>query len=258
MIIARVWKAFGWTLVVTAGIVLLGAVTLAFLPQASVARWKDPLSLSASVLVSAGLLLTFGGLLLTRAREAADAEEERSLFYLESCDKAYEEAWTLLSDGNNDRAMWIAAARALKHGQKLAAEVNTDAHRRVLEVHQLKYRRLFADILRTPPAAFFYGVDPSMPLDKVAAASSAPEKRAGGIPMTSVVRQLSEASLYVVWEATHWPQDYQDPLDGCRFSEKDKGHLMLFAHGLHEYLEHTRRHISASGGVWTRDKDETP
>jgi hypothetical protein len=47
----------------------------------------------ASVIVPAGLLLTLGGLLLTKAHEAAEAEEKRSLFFLESC----KEARTLLA-----------------------------------------------------------------------------------------------------------------------------------------------------------------
>lgn len=198
-----------------------------------------------------------GGLLLTKSRETADAEEKRSFFYLESCIRAYEEARNLLTDGNNDRATWIAAARALKHAQKLSTEVRADPHRRVLELHQLKYRGFFAGILMAGSAAFFYGAhDDSAPIDEAAAAASAPEER-GGLIVTSTVKELCEASLQAVWEAAQWPNDYQDPLDGGGFSKKDEGPLMLFAPGLHRYLEHRRRHNSASGKLWPRDKDES-
>ena len=79
-------------------------------------------ALSLASLIPNALLLALGGLLLSRARELEDAQEKRSLFYLESCVRAYEEAWNLLCDGNNDRGTWIAAARALKHAQNLRRE----------------------------------------------------------------------------------------------------------------------------------------
>lgn len=196
-----------------------------------------------------------GGLFLTKSHEAGEAEEKRSLFYLESCTRAYEEARNLLADGNNDRANWIAAARALKHAQQLSARVRADAHRRVLELHQLKYRGFFAGILRAGSAAFFYGApDPSTPIDEAAAASSAPERR-GELIVTSTNHELSEESLKAIWEAAQWPHDYDDPLNGGGFSKKDEAPLMLFAPALHEYLEHRRRYHSASGKLWPRGKD---
>jgi hypothetical protein len=166
---------------------------------------------------------------------------------------AYEEARSLLADGNNDRATWIASARALKHAQKLSAEVSVDAHRRVLDLYRLKYRGFFGGILWDKSAAFFYGAhDPAAPTDEAAAASSAPGARAGRTT-TSTAKELADASLHAVWEAAQWPSDYQDPLAGAGFSDKDQGPLMLFAPGLHEYLEHKKRYHSASGKLWPRN-----
>ena len=105
LIITRVLKVFGWLLVVAAAFVLVGGVYSAFwISEASADRLAKTLSLTASALVPAGLLLTLGGLFLTKSKEAADAEERRSLFYLESCTEAYEAARSLLADENNDRA----------------------------------------------------------------------------------------------------------------------------------------------------------
>jgi hypothetical protein len=122
---ARVLQVLGWLLIVAATLLFVGALCLLlWIPQVSA-----PALIGAAV-VPAGLLLTLGGLLLTKSREAIDADEKRSLFYLESCHTAYEEARNLLQGGNNDRATWIAAARALKHAKELATEIGTDAHRR--------------------------------------------------------------------------------------------------------------------------------
>jgi hypothetical protein len=237
----------GWVLVGASVGLFLGALYFAlWVPQVSVP------ALSAMVAVPGGVLLTLGGLLLTKSKESADSEEKRSLFYLDSCTKAYEEARSLLEDGNNDRATWIASARALKHARKLATEIRVDPHRRVLELQQLKYRRFFAELLRDKPAQFFYGTpDRSVPIDDAAAASSAREDR-GGMIVTSTLKELSQASLKAVWEAAQWPNDYKDPLDGAEFSEEDQVHLMLFAPGLHAFLEHRRQYHSASGKLWPR------
>lgn len=232
---------------------MVGAISTAFwIPPASLQRLMNAISPIASVIVPAGLLLTLGGLLLTKAHEAAEAEEKRSLFFLESCSMAYEEARTLLADGNSDRATWIAAARAPKHAEALSGSVSADPHRKVLELPQLKYRRWFNEILRTCSPAFFYGCrDASVPLDEAAAASSAPEKR-GGLTMTSTLKAISEESLYAIWQAAQWPSDYQDPIIGSVFSSNDEGSLMLFFPGLHRYLEHRRQFDSASGKLWPK------
>ena len=259
MSITRLWTVLGWFLIAAAAAVLTLAVALPFLiSKGAVAAWRDPLSLASSALLPAGLLVTLGGLFLSRSREAADAGERRSLFYLQASDRAYEEAWALLSDGNNERIKWIAAARALTQANALSAEVTSEAHSKVLELYKLKYRRLFAEVIRGQPAAFFYGVkDTSVGLDDAARASSAGEQREDGSRVTSVVRQLSEESLYIVWEAAQWPESYQDPLDGHRFTDQNIGKLMLFAPGLHSFIEHRRRFNSASGKLWDRVKDES-
>jgi hypothetical protein len=205
-------------------------------------------SIATAILVPAALVLTLGSLLLSKARERGEAEEKQSLFYLQSCERAYEEAWLLLSDHNNDRVKWTAAARAITHAKDLSAKVTLEAHRNVLEVYQLKYRHLFAGVIRDRPAAFFYGVeDTSMSLDDAARASSKPDDcLPGPIKTSTSKRRLSEEFLHIVWEAADLPKDYQDPLDGRRFSEKDKHHLRLLDHGLYAFLEHA----PVRNGLW--------
>lgn len=252
--IARVLAAFGWLFVVVAPLCVLGSAYLAFWIQKPLAEQLGK-ALSLTSLVPAALLLTLGGLLLTKSRELVDAEEKRSLFYLDSCVLAYEEARSLLSDGNNDRATWIEAARALRHAKVLSENVSIDAHRRVLELHQLKYRGFFQVALAERSAAFFYGAkDGSTPIADAAAASSAPIERAGRT-VTSTLKRLDERSLHAVWEAAQWPSDYQDPLD-VKFSEKEQGSLLVLYPGLHEYIGHVETFHSASGKLFRRDKDE--
>ncbi len=204
--------------------------------------------------VPAGVLIALAGHLFTQARGAKESAEKRSQFYLDSCVKAYEEARNLLLDENNDRATWNAAGRALMHAKELSSHITIDAHLRVLELHKLKYRGFFHDVLKDKPGTFFYGVpDISVPLDEAAAASTAREERAGRI-ITSTLKELSEKSLYAVWEAAQWPQDYKDPLDRI-FSPEERDRLLVLFPGLREYLEHKERWHSASGRLFPRNNE---
>lgn len=239
---AQVLNCLGWLLVACAAIVL-------------VPNHLIPTTLpDNNALVTAGILIALGGLLLTQAQMAKESGEKRSRFYLDSCVKAYEESRRLLSDGNNDRATWIEAGRALMHANELSNRVTIDPHRRVMELHKLKYRGFFHDAIAKKPATFFYGVHVATSLDEAAKASSAPEER-GGTTVTTTYKQLSELSLYAVWEAAQWPQDYEELLDHV-FSPEERDQLLVLFPGLHEYLEHTERWSSASGRLFPRNEED--
>lgn len=235
---ATLLKWMGWLLIATAGVVVA-------YPLSTHHEAFDPL-INA---LPAGILIALGAQLLAQGKNISEANEKRSLFYLDSCVKAYEEANSLLSDENNDRVKWIAAGRALIHAKELVTNVTEDAHLHVLELHKLKYRNFFHGALADKTAAFFFGAeDPTIPTDQAAELSTAREQR-GGRTVTSTVNELSEKSLRAVWEAAQWPLDYNDPLD-CGFSEPEYAKLTVLYPGLHEFLEHKRRWQSASGRLF--------
>lgn len=234
----------GWVIIAVAG----GMIVVSFWIPSSV---FDPLKSA----LPAGILIALAGHLFAQARAARESTENRSQFYLESCVLAYEEAKSLLLDGNNDRVTWIAAGRALEHAKQLSLRVTVDAHLRVLELQKLKYRRFFHEILADKHASFFYGCrDESYTLDTAAALSSAGERR-GGQDVRSTTKELSEKSLYTVWEAAQWPQEYRDPLEKV-FSEEEKSKLLVLLPGLYEYFEHKTRWHSASGNLFERKAED--
>ena len=134
--------------------------------------------------------------------------------------------------------------------KELANKIDIESHRTVLEVHQLKYRGAFHEALDGKTASFFYGVDPLLPLDQAAKASTA-----GGINGSRIIastnHELSEKSLYAVWEASQWPEGYKDLLD-TEFSLEQRAILPAFYQGLGEYLYHKSKYHSAGGVVWER------
>ncbi|OQW39000.1 MAG: hypothetical protein A4S08_08670 [Proteobacteria bacterium SG_bin4] len=237
-------KVLGWLLIAIAAVGMVAY--LLFSPLVVI----DPLVNT----LPAGILIALGAQLLTQGKNISESNEKRSMFYLDSCVKAYEEARSLLSDGNNDRATWIAAGRALIHAKELATSVTEDTHLRVLELHRLKYRSFFHGSLADKTAAFFFGAeDHSIPTDQAAASSTAREQR-GGRTVTSTLNELSDKSLRAVWEAAQWPLDYTDPLDRG-FSEDEQAKLAALFPGLHEFLEHKQRCQSASGRLFPKSND---
>jgi hypothetical protein len=240
---SSILKVLGWLLIVVAMAVLA-------YPFFKSSTEFDPLvnGLPAAVLVA------LGAQLLTQGKNFSDAKEKRSLFYLDSCVKAYEEARVLLQDGNNERVKWVAAGRALVHAKELAENVSDSAHVRVLELHRLKYRGFFSGCISEKTAAFFYGAkDSSTPVDDAAAQSTAAET-IGGRLTTTTLKSLSDKSLRAVWQAAQWPADYQDPLDRA-FSDEEQGKLTVLFRGLHEFLEHKARWHSASGKLFPRNQN---
>jgi|SRR5579863_5827765 len=203
-----------------------------------------------------GILVALAGNILTQARYANESREKRSRFYLDSTVQAYEEARRLLSNGNNDRPTWIAAGRALEHAKELAGKVAVDEHLRVLEVHKLRYRGFFHDLLKDKTASFFYGVaNSALPIDKAAELSTASEEK-NGIIMSSTLKSLSEKSIHAVWEAAQFPEEYRDPLNR-EFSAEEKGRLVLRYPRLHEFLDHRERYHSVSGKLFPKGNQKS-
>lgn len=240
----RVLNWLGWVFMTVA----VGIFVISFWLPSSV---FDPLKST----LPAGILIAMAGNFFAQARQVQESTEKRSQFYLQACILAYEEAKGLLLDGNNDRGAWIAAGRALIHAKQLSLRVRVDEHLNVLELHKLKYRRFFHETLADKPASFFYGCsDKSVTLEEAAERSSAGDVRAGR-DVTPTVNELSEKSLYAVWEAAQWPQEYHDLL-GKGFSEKEKAGLLVLWPGLYEYLEHKAQWYSASGKLFERKTPE--
>jgi hypothetical protein len=232
MTASRVLTIAGW---ICALVGVVGLIASPFLPAPILEALKSA--------VPAGVLVALSGHLLTQGKTTREAAEKESLFYLESTEAAFEEARALLQDGNNDRATWIAAGRALMHADALKSHITVDSHLRVLELRELKNRGYFHDLLSDKTPSFFYGVDAELPLET-----------RGGRRISSGARELSEKSLYAIWKAAQWPKEYRDPLGQAYFSEEDRATLMVLFSGLDAYLEHKSHWNTVSGNLFRRER----
>ena len=162
--------------------------------------------------VPAGVLLALAGHLFTQSKNLAEAAEKRSLFNLEGFSTAIRHAKSLLEDGNNDRAVWIEAARSLSQGEELARGVTLDTHRRVLELRRLEHRRFFHGVLTGKGPDFFYGVPRLYATLEEAAKASTASATVNGRHVVSQLLELDEPSIHAVWLAAGWPATYQESM----------------------------------------------
>jgi len=179
-----------------------------------------------------------------------EVNERRSLFNLDAALKATEQAKVLLQDGNNDRETWIEAGRLLGHAKVIGDGVTVDYHQRVLEASRLQYRRFFSKLINNKSAAFFFGMEEKMKTWDAAVASTKPaiNKKT---KLESNIHYLDEASIYRVWEAAQWPDDFDDSV-GQRFSEEERKKLMVFGAGLREYLDYHAKYKMYNGELSDR------
>ena len=156
---------------------------------------------------------------------------------------AWEEAYKLLHDDNNDRVTWVTAARALERGSRMANGITEEVHQDARDVQRDRYRNLFSRILGCDnpdiKGAFFYGAPDS--IDNIDDAAGHSTKRQDERPQ---ILNIPESVLKIIWDFAQFPKDYEDPLSNKKsFSDDDlnKHVNAIIWPGLFEYLKHQRR-----------------
>ena len=209
-------------------------------------------SLRDSVLIP-GLFVALASQLLTQAKSLNERRSDQSQFYLDACLKAYEEAEELLRNGNNARILWIAAERALKIAWSLSSNVSLQSHKEVLELHEMKYRRLFHGHIQKP-SPFFYGIsEEGLELEEAAKRSSQGDEK-DDITTVSSIRHISESSLLAVWRAAQWPKEAEEKAmtSDEYFPQSAIWKLGVLYPGLSRFIDHSRRFHSAAGELFER------
>lgn len=191
----------------------------------------------------AAIVWTFRQHLETTRDQETQRQLERcqaqSAFYLESWKDGVERAHALLIDGNNNRVIWLTAARILVRCEKIEVSITEPHHRVILERFKDEWRLRFSRVLgyENPKvtASFFYGATPETPTDQAAILS-----RADSMALPA----LAEASIRVVWEFAKFPHSYEDLIRGIEFTVEEKGRLWMTLPDLCEWLAHIDRYTS--------------
>ncbi|MCB9473269.1 MAG: hypothetical protein H6678_05605 [Candidatus Delongbacteria bacterium] len=185
-----------------------------------------------------------------------------SMFYFQQAKDGLQEALELLRDGNNDRVLWIRAARAIKSAQTLAEHITTASLRTAYKQVEHRTRNelyLALTILndetgrREPlPPQFFYGTrDWRTPcsLDELAVATSgigsAYSPDINSLPKQPVLDLLDQRSIMTIMDFTEYPADFEDPLhssfDGIPDWEHNWEYTIGFKGGAMRYFAHRKQ-----------------
>lgn len=181
-----------------------------------------------------------------------------SSFALKSALASFDETVKLLSDDNNDRVTWIAAARILRRAVDISTKITEAVHLDVLEVQIERYRRVFGEILGFDDlhktAAFFYGSEnPSADIEEAAKESTSKKKTGRG--ERPVLKNIPESALWTLWEFAQYPINYEDPIKE-RFPDHKiaSPEIRVMWPGLYDYISHIRKYTSANGKLIKKEQ----
>ncbi|QLE45752.1 hypothetical protein FD723_36490 (plasmid) [Nostoc sp. C052] len=207
----------------------------------------------------AGTCAAFSGIFLNEAAKLADKEKQVSKFFLEQSLSGFNHTVELLRDRNNNRLKWISAARILQQSLYLSKKITEEEHKSILQIETDRYRHQLWEILnpndKDITAAFFYGAsDANLDIHEAAKQSSIPVP---GEPQSrfSSVHNLSEQSLFVIWNFMKFPENYADPLSQ-KFSKEQTEELRFHHRPLYEYLEHKRTYHFINGKLHNLSDDK--
>jgi hypothetical protein len=204
-------------------------------------KWSDRGSVAA-------VLLAVGAIFIAMRDKQRSDRYSTSLFYLEKSINGMERAYDKISDGNNSRQKWIAAARILAKSYKVGGKVIEQEHKEIFEIEMDHWRLKFFELLDQSPQFFFGAANQNVTLDQAAEESTA---RVGDC--ISTLKSIPEQAIHTIYKVIEFPKNYEDILTGT-FDEHDP--LLLSFEGIRKYLAHKREWISACGKLHRAVKDD--
>ena len=248
---------------------LLGIVVLLF---SSLLPEFNSLSLLPAISISAGILIA----IVTFIRER---ELNSSKIFLERTIVGFDDVINLLKDQNNDRIIWIHAARTLLQAQDLGAKINSPEYKKAytLEVDRVRgklYKILSFDDTEighrsTLPPHFFFGGDDwqddyqnKVPLGELAIKASE-EMKAYSIDINKLPPQhkpgpMSEKSIVAIFNFLKFPEDFSDLLQSTELWTTDWGSTLgVFGEqGARQYLAHKNRYYVVGKELYDRENEK--
>jgi hypothetical protein len=237
---------------------------------------SDGLKYLSSFVVSSAALVA----LLTYRREkkriGRELEERRSRFFFDQASVGLEEVYNLLKDQNNDRIIWLRAARDLLHSINLSKQISATEFKEAYRLVEEKIRhKLYLALSvydgetkerKALPPQFFYGlidwqVDRS--LDETAKLASQ-KFIAQNVSIDKVLRRpttrpLAEESVVAIYDFLEYPKEYKDPLNSITVW---RGHWdfgqnigLGIDQGARRFVYHKLRHNAIDGKLY---KNEMP
>lgn len=195
---------------------------------APVAPSKD---LVTPLIAVTGVLVAVLAFVRDRQKIQRDMAEAKSKVLYEQAKGGLDAAYELLKDLNNDRIIWIRAARVLASALHLGKQIESGQYVEAYRLAEDAVRaRLYDGFMEknhngervAPRAAFFFGHPDWRTFDgdlKAAALATFPQGRVFSVQQHEsvpemIVRPLSADSVIVIMGFLQFPPGYPDSLDG--------------------------------------------
>ena len=226
-------------------------------------KFLPPLVLSAASLIA---ILAYW-----REHNKTDLENKRSRseFFLRRASDGLTAVYDLLKDQNNDRVIWIRAARTLLEARKLSEEIELEEYQRAYHIKEQQVRNDLYLALRVydsktdsfqplPPQFFFGGKNwktDERSLDELAIEAS-PPMEAYRASINEVLPEpplgpLSEESVCAIFDFLEYPEDLKDPLKEVKLWSGD-WHVFGTRVGAARYIYHRRTSYVVGGELFDR------
>ncbi len=258
-----------WALISVLALMLIVSLTLAI---AAVFGFVDHVSAIEKNYLSLlpGISITCGGLiaLLAYVRDKQHQTTERSRkseeIYLDLARKSFDEVFELLKDKNNDRIIWVRAARLLLDAKALKNKIDTAD---VLDAFSIAEEKLRTELYRTLslkseenhareslPPQFFYGIDE---WDSEISLGDAAIKGTSGFVVSSLTIDknhpepmsslLADESVIAIYNFLRFPDDYDDPLKKVEVWDGNWEDSNGIEQGPRRYIAHRQRFAVING-----------
>lgn len=228
-------------------------------------------SLLPGVAVSTGVLIA--ALTFLRERQRAYVERQRHIseVLLARVEDGFQTTIKLLSDQNNDRVVWVRAARTLRRAIELKDQIKSEEYQIAYKLAEERARNDLYVVLtvqdpktkaRDPlPPQFFYGIDDwktTKTLDDAAIKASQVVKAYSvtidSIPPQPTMRPLAARSVIAIYEFLKYPEDFDDPLGNVPEWGEDWEASHDIDQGARRYVAHTLQKFAVNGKLHARPK----
>jgi len=226
-----------------------------------------------SLVASAVALIALSTFRRERAKWEHEREKHQSEFFFRQAASGLDEALGLLRDQNNDRVIWVRAARSLLQAQELSKAIRLPEFQSAYRLHEQRVRndlylaltvRDEATGQRNPlPPQFFYGVrdwGAMRPLDEVAIEVSLHaefyEVTLDNLPPQPHLQPLSQKTVVAIYDFLDYPDNYDDPLQRVTTWTDDWTASHGERMGAARYIAHSSKKVAIGGRLFDRELSE--
>ncbi|MBV2138600.1 MAG: hypothetical protein KUF79_17470 [Candidatus Thiodiazotropha sp. (ex Ctena orbiculata)] len=263
----NIWVA---VILILLAIYMIDFFSLPHIPQDHI----EKLQILTQLFIGSGVFFAGSAYFNSIKRQRIEDNKNQSRILLEYAQSGFAQVIELLSNHNNDRVVWIRAARILAQTISLKKDIKTSEHMKAYEIEENKCKgdlyRILSLYDKTGsydplPPQFFYGIpdwEQTGSLDEAAIKADA-EMRAGSLSIDEVVpepslSEISIPSIVTIYDFMEYREDYVDPLniDIRNYNWGDAWiHSMGKKQGAMRYVYHRTNHYVFGGRIYPRSTD---